>query len=110
METSNVKAMRDALELCHRVIHCAIVADILRGDDTYDALKKSKAALTEPPRNCDVGTAEDQYNRFVYSCTSGKIPCRKSELCSCTNCYAEWAQLSYEGNESEVDNENNEKE
>lgn len=83
--------------------------ETLHTDKTLAVLRKAKAALAEPPRNCDVGTVEDQYNRFVYSCTSGKIPCRKSELCSCTNCYAEWAQLSYEGNESEVDNENNEK-
>ena len=109
METSNVKAMRDALELCHRVIRCAIIADILRGNDAYDALNKSKAALTEPPRNCDVGTAEDQYSRFVYSCTSRKIPCRKSDTFDCTDCYAEWAQMPYKGNEIEADNENNEK-
>lgn len=55
----NMAAMREALELCQRVIHCAIVAGILRGDDAYDALDRSKAALSSPPRNCDLPLVVD---------------------------------------------------
>lgn len=54
----NAAKMRMALELCQRVIHCAIIAGILRGDDAYDALNKSKAALSAPPRYCDVMSLE----------------------------------------------------
>jgi hypothetical protein len=58
--------------------------------------EKACAALAEPPRNCDIGTAEEQYDRFIYNCTSRKIPCRLSETLSCTKCYALWMQMPYE--------------
>lgn len=32
------------------------------------AIKKCFAALAAPPRNCDVGTAEDQAERFYAFC------------------------------------------
>ena len=55
-----------------------------------------KDALALPLRNCDVGTAEEQYNRFIYCCTSRKIPCRKSYTRGCTECFAKWLQMPYE--------------
>ena len=49
----NAAAMREAVEKCRHVIHCAIVSDILRGDDAYDAMNIASPALAAPPRNCD---------------------------------------------------------
>lgn len=54
------------------------------------------AALAEPLRNCEVGNAEEQYNRFTYCCTSRKIPCRRSYTYGCAECYAKWSQRPYE--------------
>ena len=53
MEASNVKAMREALKKAQRVLHCAIVADILKGEDAIKAFNAVTAALSAPPRNCD---------------------------------------------------------
>lgn len=49
----NAAAMRNALEKVRRVLHCAIVADILKGDDVNSAFNEVTAALSAPPRNCD---------------------------------------------------------
>ena len=49
----NAAAMREALEKVRRVLHCAIVADILKGDDVNVAFNEVIASLSAPPRNCD---------------------------------------------------------
>ena len=49
----NAAAMRKALEKVRRVLHCAIVADILKGEDAIKAFNAVTAALSAPPRNCD---------------------------------------------------------
>lgn len=46
--------MREALEQAQRVLHCAIVAEILKGDDAQEALNAVTTALSAHPRNCDV--------------------------------------------------------
>lgn len=95
---------RSMLDFCHNNLSAKTWED---WDKVYCFLRefagKVQNALSEPSRNCDVCTEEEQYNRFVYSCTSRKIPCRKSEIFSCTKCYAEWAQMPYEGEEVSYD-------
>lgn len=49
----NVAKMRGALEQAKRVLHCAIVADILKGEDAHEALNVVTDALSSPKRNCD---------------------------------------------------------
>ena len=64
-------------------------------------IDKAGEAYEEPLKNCEVGTAEEQYNRFIHCCTSRKIPCRRSDTFSCTKCYAVWSQLPYESEVNE---------
>ena len=49
----NAAKMREALVMAQRVLHCAIVAEILKGDSAQEALNVVTAALSTPPRNCD---------------------------------------------------------
>ena len=85
MKASNVKAMREALEFAEYEF-CA------RG--LFDASKQMAAALSTPPRNCDVGTPEDQHNRFMRFCDS-----KSMGYCwgrGCRKCIAQWGQMPYE--------------
>lgn len=59
----NAAKMREALELASRVIHCAIAADILKGDDAQTAFFACRAALSAPPRNCDLPTVTSDTHR-----------------------------------------------
>ena len=45
--------MREALVKAQRVLHCAIVAETLKGDDAQEALNAVTTALSAHPRNCD---------------------------------------------------------
>ena len=103
MEANNMKAMREALtEALNHV------------NDVYDTLSKScveieKArqgcreargvlipALVAPPRNCDVGTAEEQCIRHAKWCESRADVCLVPKADKCKACFAKWAQMPYE--------------
>jgi hypothetical protein len=45
-----------------------------------------------PPRNCDVGTAEEQVNRHKEWCDRNTC----IFTYSCRGCFAKWAQMPYE--------------
>ena len=102
----NSAKMREALEKVLRVLHCAIVADILKGDDVNSAFNEVTAALSVPPRNCDVGTSEEQAERFYAFCRYHRfqsgINGMCSSLCPCIrcrdmcNCITTWSQMPYE--------------
>ena len=54
------------------------------------------AALSAPPRNCDIGTADEQYARWEKYCACTK--CHNCDLVSdsWSQCYSKWSQLPYE--------------
>ena len=62
----------------------------------------AKEALIAKPRNCDVGTALDQSQRFMDFCRPGNRPpnCEKCKVYPNRMnkywCQLEWAQLPYE--------------
>ena len=72
-----------------------------------EKMQKAKAALSAPPRNCDVGTAEEQSDRYEAHCdayhkatgTCDDCPIYKEE-CKMTgnipHCQLVWAQMPYE--------------
>ena len=55
------------------------------------------AALSAPPRNCDVGTVDEQLKRFSAFCMSRK--CNECPFVSSTygECGVRWSQMPYEG-------------
>ena len=80
-------------------------------EEMAKALDKAKATLAEPPRNCDVGTAEEQAERFRRFCGThkpdesqfteeGELLCRSTgcELIACNygQCALAWSQMPYE--------------
>ena len=110
----NVAVLRDALKETQSVIaKCMDILNSIPGGVPYDGLiddvadelcdlrdSHVKPALSAPPRNCDVGTDEEQSRRYEELCdrhTCGSI-------CSLTGCpmyehdcspFA-WTQMPYE--------------
>ena len=60
-------------------------------EEMAKALDKAKAALAAPPRNCDIGTAEEQVSRHRIWCK-----CGGDCAVSCKMCFAKWSQMPYE--------------
>lgn len=66
---------------------------------------KAKAALAEPPRNCDVGTPEEQDKRFDAFCKSYKEHHGNCFGCAALrtsgDCKVSWMRMPCEGKGSE---------
>ena len=107
MEANNMAAMREALNkiyfnaqyICDYKDEPAIVC--------YQAnlIKQAvNAALSKPPRNCDVGTAEEQSRRFdnvcsfrfTGNCAGCQNPLDDSAANGVGDCALFWAQMPYE--------------
>ena len=121
-QLGNAAKLREALEFCVKGMcgFCRMDAEA-RGMTTEcvngcEALRKAKAALAEPPRNCEVGTAEEQAERFKNFCRNHQFISSDSEdgfppvyVCSnesCPlhdyyiahgedNCELAWAKMPY---------------
>ena len=99
METGNVKAIREALEsvrnwCLNRLVNSSHQVTV------EGLLSVVNTALAKPPRNCDVGTAEEQARRYEEICDSHTC----GSICSGSGCplydydcspFA-WAQMAYE--------------
>lgn len=105
METNSI--LREALERAKEIAR-TIYSTSETGSPHEDLAEKiveiAHAALAEPPRNCDVGTADEQWARFKKHCEensqaddpgycSGK--CNVDGGCV-SQCALKWAQMPYE--------------
>ena len=98
----NAAAMREALEAVVKVGYphnFQKEAPHIRAYcyEITTAIKKCFAALSAPPRNCDVGTEEEQFKRFHKFCFH--IKCRECKLYTeeeLYDCIFRWAQMPYE--------------
>ena len=108
--TGNSAAMREALEAAIPIMR-ACLFDYYNTTDVNKVVGEMKAALSAPPRNCDVGTSEEQAERFYAFCgyhrfqsgikgmCSSLCPCiRCRDMCSCITT---WEQMPYEGGVTE---------
>lgn len=106
----NIKAMREALKKCANMgeqIDCRLGSS----DATVYAFRDerclahnisecARAALAVPPRNCEVGTVDEQAKRFAEYCESEVCKrkwCKSRAKALCIErCALEWAQMPYE--------------
>lgn len=101
MEANNVKAMREALKQIHELLSIGGKPDTAMCIRYEAANQIARDALSKPPRNCDVGTALDQSQRFMDFCRPGNRPpnCEKCKVYPNRMnkywCQLEWAQMPY---------------
>ena len=95
----NAAKLREALITILDKAHEQYVNDF--GIDTVWIQNVANTALAAPPRNCDVGTAEEQAERYMNFCHN--YP--KCTGCPCVGrmlyhqCEFAWAQMPYEAKE-----------
>ena len=115
MEANDMKAMREALVKMTDWMEkytAAFSVQVYPRQDDHDevererdeAISLARAALAKPQRNCDVGTAAEQAERFVKHCQSflnrdGIKACMGCPCCGVVmygKCELAWAQMPYE--------------
>ena len=105
METVNVRKSRKIAQMIRRLIgdlrkEKTISVDVAK--DAFDMIDDlAKELLITPPRNCDVGTPQEQIARHQNYCGngSGNIRCINSPNSECKKCFGKWMQLPYEAKE-----------
>lgn len=96
MEASNVKAMRKALsDACYAMFNF-LKTQNGGYEEMANALDKAKAALAAPARNCDVGTVEEQSERYHAFCDSNECTSCPCKFTARTYCALIWEQMPYE--------------
>ena len=97
--SGNVAMLRHALELCKsdmcRYCRSGAAANGLpiHCENGCETLRIAREALDAPARNCDIGTGDEQDERFEQFCGSQKCydcPARTLDACELA-----WAQLPY---------------
>ena len=84
----NAAAKRDALVMVKRLFN----GRLMWQSDIRKAHEAVNAALAAPPRNCDVGSAEEQYKRHQVWCER-----KRCESILCRLCFARWSHMPYDG-------------
>lgn len=97
-QLGNTAAMRKALEKVRfylpYLLQYVRLHDAQSGGYYEKKLEVVNAALSAPPRNCDVGTAEEQYKHFLKFCHGAN--CSKCPVHDAINCKFAWANMPYE--------------
>lgn len=115
---NNTAKLREALEETIDTINKWRTGGIMEHWQYSNLYDIADAALSEPPRNCDVGTAKDQAKRFDDFCNShmyatGYKICGNCPLWSSGTigkyCEFRWSQMPYESKESEESEVSNDK-
>lgn len=94
--------IRDTVSRLVREIEDGMLVELsskFESDLAKTLLADLKSALAEPIRNCDVGTPEEQSDRFLRFCAK-YYPCINCpafyELNNDTACWSTWEQMPYE--------------
>lgn len=97
----NAQKMREAL--ANIVLTTLKVGVSMRGDVACGIIaSRAKSALSAPPRNCDIGTIDNQIARHYRYCScrlgDGDDPHGCGHI-SCSECVIRWSQKEYKEEE-----------
>ena len=112
----NAAAMREALGAVYRILEeiqsfTPHLSDVSLMREFRSRVCRAKrvldVALSAPPRNCDIGTAEEQAERYGRHCDKFALGGMHCETCPCCGkipfgrCEFAWAQMPYEKGSAE---------
>lgn len=104
--SGNVVAMREALEAARDLLLPQCNGGTAFAKACGETVNKIMDALAAPPRNCDVGTTEEQQERFSKFCFAS--PCKVCQIHLdglFGDCGLHWAQMPYEAEKGETSGE-----
>lgn len=103
----NAAALRRALEDTEELLEHFAKPGTMLHSAFFLHMRDNRAALSAPPRNCDVGTAEEQARRFQLFCQAHRAfdaecstRCPFVGTADINHCQSGWAQLPYKEEET----------
>ena len=88
----NAAAMREALLRCEAI---SCLPEIREQQCVRDMRNIIAAALSAPARQCDVGTAEEKYRRWVHFCEQRLHSCHNCKCNSPVGCTFKFGDMPY---------------
>ena len=99
----NAAALREAVIKALTLLNVCDWPSGVSLDGVCEVIHEIDSVLDKPPRQCDVGTAEEQMERFREFCRQekcGRYRCRSGCKAICIErCAIDWAQTPYEAQE-----------
>lgn len=92
----NAAAMYAALVKIHDKVNSL---DEECGVDPVEIRDIARAAISKPARQCDVGTPDEQYRRWVHFCEQRLHRCDNCEINSPVGCTFKFGDMPYEAEE-----------
>jgi len=101
MSNSVIKeALNHSLVMIHKLHYLARSTEL--DNETKKCVDEIESVMSLPVRNCDVGTASEQAERFDefcdMQCLSGcsNCPCNTKPMITDIECFSNWSQMPYE--------------
>ena len=104
--SGNAAKLREALEKIRSNLTMTYQSEEEERDLIVEAFNIAGEALAEPPRNCDVGTPDEQSARYESYCFDNRSMekcCGDCLLLPYASCELAWAQLPYESEADDGD-------
>lgn len=100
---NNYEQMREALVYARTVLaNWSRYTPFRAWNEIGEAIDKCDAALSAPPRNCNIGTVEEQFKRYHKFCMGGHgCSTCKVGIRSGAGCSLAWAQMPYKAEGAE---------
>ena len=99
-KANNMKAIREALESFIQLADDGVIQPRSVGEADEHCfcrlMEMARAALATPPRNCDIGTADEQYSRMYRKCYEWMCADCKASDKDFRKCALSWAQMPCE--------------
>lgn len=95
----NAAALRDAVVKALTLISVCDWPPGVSLDGVAEVIREIDSVLDKPPRNCDVGTPDEQYQRWVRFCEQRLHSCHNCECNSPVGCTFKFGDMPYEAEE-----------
>ena len=110
LAVGNAAKLREALATAIILLKACEWPDDTPMQDVAEVMDEIEKTLSAPPRNCDVGTADEQAERFILFCRRNSFRGVCNDSCKFANvnrrlgwqeigqarCFPFWAQMPYE--------------
>ena len=91
----NAAALREAVIKALTLIHVCDWPPEVSLDGVAEVVREIDSALDKPPRQCDVGTPEEKYRRWVHFCEQRLHSCHNCECKSPVGCTFKFGDMPY---------------
>ena len=102
-DIGNAAALRDAVIKAPTLLNVCDWPPGVSLDGVGEVIREIDSVLDKPPRQCDVGTPDEKYQRWVHFCEQRLHSCHNCECKSPVGCTFKFGDMPYAAEEGAVE-------